>query len=1032
MSVAPAGEDTIGNIMSTLRKTSTTKADLKKAGIEKESEIIDQYRKLEELAKDPHSSIASKQAMIASFLKILPVEVRSKVITPLTFISRFLQVGTHTKRLNEALARAEKELTAHFRRSLIADIRAKGKPGKIGKNRVQKSTLGPEASRDLKFIKDTIADKDVAGTISKLDKSIEDKSKEELTPIVQDQLDDLESHRSILDTFGDLKAQSLDDLLFAKGVLGSIVREGRSLRRAQVEDFRAEMTPVTDMIQREISGEEVPVLETGPEKSRRKALEESLSGKTKGFAGAVENSMLSWEFLMNKLSTKSGEKVLKSFTTTKTLDIVAKATTDEITMSIESGKLMHENAMRIYGAEDKKSLSKTFLNQEKKQKGKIHTYKEDGKKIDDFVMSQMDAAYMYAIRKNEDSLPTFEAMNMTDETFREIENFIGPELKEWVDWNMNTHLQDFHFDVNAVYRTVYGANLAQTKNYISWHRDIASKVEDKGIASPGPTGVGGMTKGAFSGRVKNTNDFKLMSFNDVLIKHVDEMNNFRAWAIPTKMINYVFNNNITQQLIKQHHGSNMLKNIKQFQTDFTKSPTELRGDLPLLDKLRANITTAMTGLNPTIYLKQLTSFPAMADSIPAGEWAKGEAIFWTNPLKAWNTLKDSKAWEGRREQGMERDMRTANAVSGSQAVAGVSNWKTRSMFLVKWGDAAAILAGGYPIYKYHYDANIDSMGKEAAHNLAIFEFEKAMDRTQQASGIKDQGNFQRGGSYAKLFTMFITAPKQYTSQITAAVRGIKNDPTDGDAYKRLFIFSVLMPSMFSATANGLLGVIGGDDDDKDSFWSAQLKAIVTAPLNGIPIIRDLQNMAWETAKGNYYGTIVDLSPATQPLTSLSSAAFHGFKLLRDSTMDGELTQDQRSNELTQMLNDTWETLGYATGLPANTVRKMVLENWADVVTGETDYPFRRTLGFSRYAMGEKATRYNRNRASVKDAVKRQEDKEPRAGDVALIKLKGFLKNTESQERNLKNLKSMAKTQKQREILDKKIEKVREKFNKLLQ
>jgi len=177
---------------------------------------------------------------------------------------------------------------------------------------------------------------------------------------------------------------------------------------------------------------------------------------------------------------------------------------------------------------------------------------------------------------------------------------------------------------------------------------------------------------------------------------------------------------------------------------------------------------------------------------------------------------------------------------------------------------------------------------------------------------------------------------------------------------------------------------------------------------------------------------VDLSPATQPLTSLSSAAFHGFKLLRDSTMDGELTQDQRSNELTQMLNDTWETLGYATGLPANTVRKMVLENWADVVTGETDYPFRRTLGFSRYAMGEKATRYNRNRASVKDAVKRQEDKEPRAGDVALIKLKGFLKNTESQERNLKNLKSMAKTQKQREIIDKKIEKVREKFNKLLQ
>jgi len=1023
---SPAPQESIENIMSKLRSTSTTKADAAKYGTEKEQNMVAEYRKLASLAKDSHSSIATKQKMIASFLKVVPPEVRAKVIAPLTFISRFMQVGAHEKRLAETIARAEKELTTYLRKGLISDIQKGVKPSKLAKNRVKKSTLGYEASRDLDFIRETLKEKDIPGKIAYIDNQIVEKEleiEENGTKKAEEELADLESHRNILETFGNIKEQNLEDLIFAKEALASIIQDGRALWRLQQEAFKAAMLPIITNVQQDISGEEEPVVETAAQATKRREKEATVKGKVKKTWDAVEDSLLSWEFLMNKLSSKSGYKILQSFTTKSMLDVAKKATDEEIRLKLESDKEIHEKAMEIFNAKKDSELNKKFMAQEERQHGKVFSYDEKGKRLGDFTMSQQEAAYMYAIRKNDDSIPTFERMDMTDKTFEEIEKFIAPELKAFVDYNVDTYLQDFHFDVNQVYRQVYGTNLTKTPGYISWYRDLPGKTQDKGIAAaPAETGAKGMSKGAFKERVKNTNPYRFMSFNDVLIKHVDEMNNFRAWAMPTKIINAVFNNRNTRRLITQHHGSSMSKNVARFQSDFTKSPTELRGDLPWLDKLRGNITTAMTALNPTIFLKQLTSIPAMAESIPTAEWLKNSGAFWANPLKAWNTLQKSKAWEGRRQMGMERDIRTAQAVSGSQAIANMQNIKNRAMFLVKWGDGAAILVGGYPVYKYHYDKNLAGKGHDQAHRIALDEFEKAMDRTQQSSGIKDQGNIQRSGSYAKLFTMFITSPKQYTSQITAAIRGIKNNPADGDAYKRLFIFGVLMPSLFQATATGMLGLIGGDADEKEKAINDQIKAIVTAPLNGIPIIRDLQKAALESAMGNWYGTDVDYSPVTQAGKSLMGAIYNGAKLFT-----GENEEDYKKHGNAALMN-LWETIGYATGLPANTVRKTVAENWRDVIEGQTEYPLRRSLGYSRAAMGERGSRFERNKKKVKNAIDRQKNKEARPGDIELLRLSVALKKAESSERNLKKLLKNAKTDAARKAINAKIEKVREQFN----
>jgi len=1027
---ADKGQATIENVMSDLRKSATTKNEAAKATIAKEQKIIKEYRKLELLSKDPHASVASKQKFLASFLKTLPTNVRAKVITPLSVISRFKKIKTHGMKINSALASTEKALSTYLKRTIFNDIIKGIKPKKLAKDKIRKGTIGYAAERDLQYIRKILKEKDVTGRISQIENQIEreEAALEESggSKIIEERIANLQSYRNIVETFGDIKSQNLEDLLFAREALSSIVSDGRALWRAQQDAFKEAIDPMTEKVQQDIAGQETPKVETSAETTKREEAKNTLWGKAKGTWDAVENSILSWEFLMNKLSKLSDSKVLQSYTTTEMGSIVQSATKQENIFNLKTDDDIHSSAKRIFNAKSDKELNKKFIEQEVKQSGQVFAYDEKGNKVDDFAISQMEAAYMYAISKNPDSLPTFKKMQMTEQTFKEIDKFIGPELKAWVDFNIDEYLQDFHFSVNQVYRQLYGTNLTKTPGYISWHRNVPGKIKDKGIASRHETGAKGMSKGAFKERVKNTNPYRFMSFNDVLTRHVSEMNNFKAWAMPIKIINSIFNNRKTQRLITQHHSSNMGSAIKSFQTDLAKSPLEMRGEMAWLDKLRGNITTAMTALNPTIFLKQLTSIPAMAESIPTKEWLKHEISFWQNPLKAWKVLKDSKHWESRRLRGMERDIRTAQAVSGSQAVANVRSLKNKAMFLVKWGDGAAILVGGYPVYKYHFDKNLPKMGHKKAHQFALAKFEEAMDRTQQASGIKDQGKFQRSGSYAKLFSMFLTAPKQYTSQITAAIRKIHSDPSDGDAYKRLFIFGVMMPSLFQATASGLVGLIGGDEEDEKKFINNQIKAILQAPLNGIPIIRDLQKGIWESAMGEWYGTDVEYSPVTSAGQSLLDAVFHGAKLIAESD------PDKKDKHWEKTINNVFETAGYAYGLPAETVRKMFMENWSDIVAGKTDYPFRRGLGYSRYAMGEQKSKYKKNIAHVlklKERIKTYPEEAMSLKKDKTYMLIESVKRAEASIRRLNKQKKKTTIKSRIAFIDKRIEKIRTNFNK---
>jgi len=97
-----------------------------------------------------------------------------------------------------------------------------------------------------------------------------------------------------------------------------------------------------------------------------------------------------------------------------------------------------------------------------------------------------------------------------------------------------------------------------------------------------------------------------------------------------------------------------------------------------------------------------------------------------------------------------------------------------------------------------------SEGKTLTEAVKIYE--KFSNETQQSSDLSQMSLFQRGGSFAKLFTMFMSSQRQYLNKEVNAVRSLFKKggmkPNNVAKVARvMFIYHVLLPVIFQMVAN---------------------------------------------------------------------------------------------------------------------------------------------------------------------------------------------------------------------------------------
>lgn len=903
-SSAEAGNKAISSIMKILRKVAReTEVELYRS-LARERKFLARYNAVR---IDQAAPVADGIALLTDFVRQsgIPVSTKARIGQLIKNINQAKRPETQRKRLATAFDKLELDISRRYRSKISQQVKRTAGPKKAGK--IRRRTMWHKQEKDLAGIRKAVhmssvdaesAIKAAELRLERLTGNMKSATQGEVEG-TQNLITDTEVNLHHLRRFGDLKGKSIDELLRAKFEAEEIRKTGRTKIRAVKKEWNGQVSETVKWLAKEITGESSPEPETGAQSARRKRKERGIVGKAKGAYSAAGNSIMSWEFLLNKLAAKGSKGALQSRAVKELGSIAHAGQRDSEAYNRKTSESMLENGMRIFGVKSGAKLTKK-LQKLSKGTGEVRTTGDDTIK-----MSPSEAAYWYSVRKEDGAEAVFKKMGINDDSFADINQLMSPELKEWADYLHDELLTDAISEESKAYRSVSGAD-----------KDVSALFRDK------------------------ADDIPIMNINTAVLNRVYDANHSRAWAVPSKLFSDTFTDPLIRGYINQHVGAGTIKSVDLFLEDFAKSPKELRGDMAWMDKIRSNVVMAMIGANPTTFFKQLTSIPAYAADIPVSAFTRNFVHGLANFRQVKRLIDSSGMAKERFGAGFDRDVHEASKATAEQIVGGkVTRARDVLMSMTKLGDKTAIYAG-YTVYKYHKDKALsEKKGAKAAHDIGIKEFEIATERTQQAAGTKDLGSFQRGGSLQKLFTMYMTSPAAYTRQTMAAVRHFKTDPAGSS--KRLLIFNVMLPMMFQAVASGFLGAGGGDDEEMVDFWQKEMRAVALGPFMGVPIARDIASGIWESAMGSWYGSDISHSPVTETTKSLTQAIFHGSKGLRE----GDDKAMQRAK------GDFLDFLGYIAGFPTRPARRL-WEGWDDFLSGDTEHPIMATAGYSRWARKE--------------------------------------------------------------------------------
>jgi hypothetical protein len=731
----------------------------------------------------------------------------------------------------------------------------------------------------------------------------------------------------LLSTFGNLDGKTTDELQNALDELKNIIQTGRTLR-AEKDEVRREVNRQRVEHAVNILGgvktQEQLAATGGPEKP----------GMLKEFI----ESQLSFEYLLDELSRNEKNTVpLRGFLNQTFVPQIRKSRNAE-NNGIRAGlKIIQGKVAEIWDTKRPQDLEKIATQ---------NTIVEDtgvkikqGDKGVPLLLSQEQAYKKWQEWQDPSTHETFAKMGYTQDTIDALEKWIDPRVKRWAEWQLYEWYPSYYESVNKIFREIYDVDLPYNPLYTP-----LARVYEEGYVSEDQLLTD--TRGWFASvrskhlltRTKNTRALRNVGGDQMLIQHLIEMEHFKAWAKTIQELRGTFGDANVRAAIRQNFGTHILQTVDGALNDMARGGIDPIHVTKALDKLRRNFTTAVLGINFTLFPKQLAAFPAYLTEIPATDFMAGMIDFAKNPKAAMRVLFESDVMKARYEKGFDRDMMLAMQRNESQMVANRVTWRDAIMLPTMYGDAAAVVMGGWSVYKYYYDKAIkDNKTKEEANKIGLAEFDAATLRTQQAGDVEDLPAIMRGSSWARLFTMFQTAPNSYFrleyNALANLARGRGSKLTNA---KRFAVSHFVLPMMFQFVASGFRW-----DNER------QLRAAIIGSLNGLLVVGDWLERGVETgvaaAKGGkafiWNGAISN--PVFDNASDMIRFINRFFKQLGDdpSKLDWK--------EITKTIDMLVDVVSRLKGIPYSAASRMAQGVYKSA-KGEMD--IRQLIGFSEYAV----------------------------------------------------------------------------------
>ena len=526
---------------------------------------------------------------------------------------------------------------------------------------------------------------------------------------------------------------------------------------------------------------------------------------------------------------------------------------------------------------------------------------------------------------------------------------VDPKNKELADWMVQEFYPSLYEHYNKVYKKIYRTNLP-------WNDFYAGRIyRENNVPNPldllGTDLKSNNQVSAASTKVRKANDKPIVDMDmlDVMMSYITDMEWFASYAESVRDINKMFDDPLIAEAIEDNYGEGTLFLIKSSIEKIARRGINNAGRAKFINMINNMFIATRLGANPTIFLKQMTSFITFANDIGYRNYVKYSVKTLAEAKKVYKEIWDNSVYvQDRASERIQNVIESYSSYGNVPFEVGESLIMKIMMAPVKYGDMGAIFLGGSPNYLYYkaeFKKKNPNATEQEAIDYAIEKFEDDAKNTQQSSDLQDKDFYQTSDPIIRSFNMFLTTPKQYLRKEFGAFRNLyrKIKSLDRKAgqggvvenLRQLVQYHVLMPVFFQWVALGF--PLDLEDDDKEDL----ARAAIIGNFNALFIVGDVISMIADAAQDKpWAGTTKSLAPlnVTSEITNLYSR----IQKTKDPEKKSELTQRLilRVSEL---------ALTPAAPLPLVNIVKYA-RNLRELGQGGTEKDFLRLFNYSQYVI----------------------------------------------------------------------------------
>lgn len=414
--------------------------------------------------------------------------------------------------------------------------------------------------------------------------------------------------------------------------------------------------------------------------------------------------------------------------------------------------------------------------------------KSGSKKIE---LNQGQAAYLYAMEKQEDGRMKLRAMGISAEDMEAITRKIDPKVRQLMDWVQSDFLVRARNKYNKVHERLFGTAMAANENYFPIRVNQKARGENVQIEKneEGIGNLSGTVTGAIIERRRNALPLDIMNSDafSVLIDHIVEMEHWAAFSELNRDANILLSynglkNKLGHMTTIHGGGEDLYKNLKNAFRVAVGSYQPQRGTADkFITNVAKGISTSKITLRFWTAAKQILSAPASATEIAGGD-GKFMKYYGETLIHPYNTYK----WAMDNLPLFEKRLKSRTA-GDTRLMDNPDDWKLWHYKVVEWStklgmspnafvDAMTCARGAYAVYKSHKAGYIKrGFSAEEAEKKARIDASIYYNETQQSNEGAFVSAVQKDQTVMAIgATLFNNANIAYMRRLYEHIDGLKN------------------------------------------------------------------------------------------------------------------------------------------------------------------------------------------------------------------------------------------------------------------